>query len=70
VNYRLLQKTFDNAVIECKKKSMILAVPETREENKCLQIAIAEQGGECLFLLRNINYYLQNTLLNISNDIA
>jgi hypothetical protein len=41
-----LQKTFDNAVIECKKKGMTLAIPETRDENKCLQIAIAEQGGK------------------------
>jgi len=35
----------DDAILECKKKGMILAAPETIEENICIQRLIHEKGN-------------------------
>jgi hypothetical protein len=45
----LFQKTFDNAILECKNKGLILSAPETIEENICVQWMILEKGEESIF---------------------
>jgi hypothetical protein len=52
--------TFDNAVIECKKKGMQLAVAESLVDNKCLYMALAEKG----IVLSISNFFFQNIIEN------
>jgi hypothetical protein len=44
LHFLIEQQTYDNAIIECKKKGMILATAESEAESRCLFHAIAEKG--------------------------
>ncbi|XP_065336762.1 macrophage mannose receptor 1-like [Cloeon dipterum] len=47
--------TFDAAVIECRKNGMALSVPETREENICIQRLLDEKGLTNNFVWNGLN---------------
>ncbi|XP_065335607.1 macrophage mannose receptor 1-like isoform X1 [Cloeon dipterum] len=47
--------TFDAAIIECKKNGMALSVPETREENICIQRLLDEKGLTFNYVWNGLN---------------